>query len=163
MTDIEKVNYMRIVINLAIDNVMKGFSPFASIVINGNDIMGVGVNQVHHLHDPTAHAEIMAIRDACSKINYHKLSGATIFASSEPCPMCLTAILWADIKTLYYGCSIDDTRQMGYDDQKFYEQFYIVRDRRIIFSEQILKNEAIVALIKRQEMLLGKEMSPIVC
>ena len=94
---------------------------FGAVITKGNQILGVGHDEVKKNHDPTCHGEIMAIHDACQKTGSFDLSGCSIYTTEEPCPMCLGAILWANISKIYYGCNIVDTRKIGFRDEKFYE------------------------------------------
>ncbi|QSI02264.1 nucleoside deaminase [Treponema ruminis] len=97
--------------------------PFASVIVKDGKIIGRGHNKVLLNHDPTCHGEIEAIRDACKKTGSHDLSGAELYTTAEPCPMCLGAILWANISKVYYGCTIEDTDKIGFRDNKFYKIF----------------------------------------
>lgn len=92
-------------IKLAVDNVKLGGGPFAAIVVQNGKIIGSGVNRVHVHHDPTAHSEIIAIREACLKIATTDLSDCILYTSGEPCPMCLGASYWSNVGTIYYACS----------------------------------------------------------
>ena len=94
---------MREAIRLSVENVKNGGGPFGAVIARNGEIVATGVNRVTPLHDPTAHAEVSAIRAACSKLNTFDLSGCEIFTSCEPCPMCLGAIYWAHLDRIYYG------------------------------------------------------------
>ncbi|MBR5420612.1 MAG: nucleoside deaminase [Lachnospiraceae bacterium] len=96
--------------------------PFGSVVVRDGKIIGRGHNRVLLYHDPTAHGEMEAIRDACRNVGDHDLSGCTIYTTAEPCPMCLGAILWANISKVCYGCNVNDTAGIGFRDDKFYRQ-----------------------------------------
>lgn len=96
--------------------------PFGAVIVDSNNnIIANGNNQVLKNNDPTAHAEIVAIRNACKKLNTYDLSGCTLYTSCEPCPMCLSAIIWANIKTVYYGCTKQDAGDIGFRDDIIYE------------------------------------------
>ncbi len=95
--------------------------PFGSVVVKDGKIIGRGHNNVVSHNDPTAHGEICAIRDACKNIDSFSLKGCELYTTAEPCPMCLAAILWARIDKLYYGCNVDDTANIGFDDSEFYK------------------------------------------
>jgi len=99
--------------------------PFGAVIVRDYKILGEGYNRVLLDNDPTAHAEITAIRDACSRINAGDLSGAILYSSSFPCPMCMSAIFFARISKIYYCCSVEDTSEIGFDDQEFYQQLDI--------------------------------------
>lgn len=99
----------------------KDGGPFGSVVVKNNTIVGRGHNQVIAQHDPTCHGEIQAIRDACRNLGTHDLSGCELYTAAEPCPMCLGAILWANIKAVYYGCTRHDSARIGFRDDAFYQ------------------------------------------
>ncbi len=113
--------------NAAIEEAEKGISgghggPFGCVVVRDGKIIGRGHNRVILNHDPTCHGEMEAIRDACRSLGTHDLSGCSIYTTAEPCPMCLGAIMWANIGDIYYGCNSHDTADIGFRDQAFYEQ-----------------------------------------
>lgn len=95
--------------------------PFGTVIVKDGKIVGRGHNRVLLKRDPTCHGEIEAIRDACANLGTHDLSGCTLYTTAEPCPMCLGAILWANIRKLYYGCHRKDTDQIGFRDDAFYD------------------------------------------
>ena len=95
--------------------------PFGAVVVRGGRIIGRGHNRVILNQDPTCHGEVEAIRDACRNIGSFSLEGADIYTTSEPCPMCLGAVLWAGIRNIYYGCSRDDAEDIGFRDKVFYD------------------------------------------
>jgi len=96
--------------------------PFGAVIVKNDQVIGKGHNQVIKNGDPTCHGEIMAIHDACKTLGTFDLSGSVIYTTGEPCPMCLGAILWANIGTVYYGCNVLDTEKIGFRDEKFYEK-----------------------------------------
>jgi len=111
---------------LAVEEARKGIEageggPFGAVIVKGDEIVGIGHNQVVKRHDPTCHGEIMAIHSACEKLGTFDLSGCVIYTTGEPCPMCLGAILWANIAKVYYGCNVIDTADIGFRDERFYE------------------------------------------
>lgn len=115
---------------VAIDEARKGIlagdgGPFGSVIVKDGVIIGKGHNHVVSRNDPTCHGEIDAIRDACKNINSFDLSGADIYTTGEPCPMCLGAILWANINKIYYGCSIKENDSIGFRDEIFYKNLSI--------------------------------------
>ncbi|MBL8706209.1 MAG: nucleoside deaminase [Rhodospirillales bacterium] len=116
-------DFLRRAIALSLENA-KGSAggPFGAVVVKDGRIVGEGANCVTTTNDPTAHAEVVAIREACRELGTHDLAGATIYTSCEPCPMCLTAILWARIGRMVYACDRDDAAAAGFDDSWFYEQ-----------------------------------------
>ena len=116
-----KTNYMQQAIEEAQTGIHSGHGgPFGCVIVKDGQIIGKGHNEVLKRQDPTCHGEMMAIRDACQNLQTHDLSGAQLFTTAEPCPMCLGAILWANIDTVYYGCNVQDTDQIGFRDQVFY-------------------------------------------
>lgn len=116
--------------------------PFGAIVVRGDTIVGVGNNRVLLTNDPTAHAEVVAIRDACKNLNTFQLTDCVIYTSCEPCPMCLGAIYWARPKAVYFGCSKEDAAGIGFDDQFIYEELEVPLPERRIPMRQILREEA---------------------
>ncbi len=117
--------------------------PFGCIVVKDDVIIGKGHNKVLSTNDPTAHAEVMAIRDACKNIGSFQLDGCEIYTSCEPCPMCLGAIYWARPSVVYYGNTKDDAASIGFDDAMIYEETIIDPESRKIPSINICRSEAI--------------------
>lgn len=116
--------------------------PFGAVVVRGGAIVGEGVNRVTADHDPTAHAEIVAIRRACAHLGTHDLAGAVIYTSCEPCPMCLAAALWARIDRMVYANTRADAAEIGFDDAWFYEQVALPIDGRALAARNLLRDEA---------------------
>ncbi len=125
---------------LAADEARKGIrahhgGPFGAVIVKDGTVIGRGHNEVIHRNDPTCHGEMMAIHDACSNIGSFDLSGCEIYTTAEPCPMCLGAILWANIGRVFYGCTVSDTDSIGFRDGRFYEitsgekDFLVMTDR----------------------------------
>ena len=113
--------YMRMAINEAKKGILNGHGgPFGAVIVKDGVVVGKGHNQVIKNQDPTCHGEVMAIHKACKNIGSFDLSGCEIYTTGEPCPMCLGAILWANIGKVYYGCNIIDTEKIGFRDNKFY-------------------------------------------
>jgi len=110
--------------------------PFGAIIVKNGAIIGEGCNMVTSQNDPTAHAEIVAIRNACKALNSFQLSGCTIYASCEPCPMCLGAIYWARPAQLIYACTKEDAKAIGFDDQFIYEELKLPMGKRSIKTLQ---------------------------
>lgn len=135
--------FMKRAIALSEQNVssLKG-GPFGAVVVLNNQIIGEGTNLVTNNNDPTAHAEIEAIRSACKKMNSYDLSGASIFTSCEPCPMCLSAIYWARIQKIYYANTRSDAAKIQFDDDLIYNEIPKDPLLRKIPAEQILHDEA---------------------
>lgn len=117
--------------------------PFGAIIVKNGEIVAEGFNRVTSSNDPTAHAEITAIRNACQKLGTFDLSGCEIYTSCEPCPMCLAAIYWARIEKIYYANTKNDAAKIDFDDDFIYEEFKKTRDNRTIPTEQVGRDEAI--------------------
>lgn len=144
------VNEHEMFMEQAVTKAIKGVinnegGPFGCIVIKDGKIIGKGNNKVTSLNDPTAHAEIVAIREACKTLNSFQLDDCIIYTSCEPCPMCLGAIYWARPKKVYYGCNKDDAAKIGFDDSFIYKELDIEMDKRTIPFEQINRNTALKA------------------
>jgi len=125
--------FMDEAIRLASENVSQNNGgPFGAVVVKNGKIVGRGYNQVTTNNDPTAHAEVMAIRDACTNLNSFQLDGCELYTSCEPCPMCLGAIYWARPDKIYYGCTKDDAAAIAFDDAFIYEELKIPLAQRTI-------------------------------
>ncbi len=133
-------------IQLALDNVrsLQG-GPFGAVVVKDNDFVADGVNRVTSTHDPTAHAEIVAIREACRKLRVFDLRGYDIYTSCEPCPMCLGAIYWARLSHVYFGAGAADASQAGFDDSVIYRELALPHAQRAIPMVQMMRDEALAA------------------
>ena len=130
--------YMKIADELAQQNILTNDGgPFGAVIINNNEIVGKGNNQVVLKNDPTAHAEIVAIRDACKNLGTFDLTGCEIYTSCYPCPMCLSAIIWSNIKMVYYGNTKEDAEKIGFRDNLIYE--YLEGQSKTSNKEDILK------------------------
>jgi tRNA(Arg) A34 adenosine deaminase TadA len=133
-------------IQLAIENVQSGRGgPFGAVIVRDGAILAEGVNLVTSTCDPTAHAEVTAIRRACASLGVFHLDGATIYASCEPCPMCLAAIYWAHIGRIYFGCTHRDAAEIGFDDSKIYQEMRRSLQDREIPMEQLARESALEA------------------
>ena len=110
--------------------------PFGCVIVKDGHVIGRGNNKVISTHDPTAHAEIVAIRDACRHLNSHQLSGCTIYTSCEPCPMCLGAIYWARPDRIVYACTREDAASINFDDDFIYKEISTALDQRKIPTQQ---------------------------
>ena len=114
--------YMEEGIKRAMDTMKKGYGgPFGAVVVKNGEIISVASNTVLLHHDPTAHAEVNAIRDASYKLGTHNLEGCVLYATGYPCPMCLSAIIWSNIKEVYYGCTKKDAGEIGFRDDAIYD------------------------------------------
>ena len=138
--------YMREAVQLAEQGMRSGRGgPFGCVVVRRGEIVGRGSNRVTSTNDPTAHAEVVAIRDACSKLQTFSLDGCDIYSSCEPCPMCLSAIYWARIPQVYYGNTRADAAAIGFDDEFIYQQVPLAPEARTVKMELFLRDEAQVA------------------
>ena len=144
---------MREAIRLSIENVANGGGPFGAVIARDGEIIATGVNRVTANNDPTAHAEVSAIRSASQRLGTFNLSDCEIFTSCEPCPMCLGAIYWARLKKVYYANTKADAKAIGFDDSFIYDELALPQDKRKLPSEAMLRNEAIKAF----EAWQGKE------
>ena len=135
-------------IELSINSVNMAGGPFGCVIVKDNKIIAEGSNQVTRNNDPTAHAEIVTIRNACKNLNTFDLKGTEMFTSCEPCPMCLSAIYWAHIDKIYYGNTRVDAAKIGFDDNFIYDELVLDINKRKIPLEQINQSEAIVAFNK---------------
>ena len=140
----DKLDFMREAIRLSIDNVESGNGgPFGAVVVKDGQIIARGENNVTATNDPTAHAEVTAIRRACQKLGTFQLEDCEIYTSCEPCPMCLGAIYWARPKAIYYANTKQDAAAINFDDQFIYEEIARPIGDRKLFTKQMLRNEAI--------------------
>ena len=137
-------DFMRLAIELAVDNVKNGGGPFGAVIARNGEVVSTGVNRVTPNNDPTAHAEVMAIRAACTKLGTFDLDGCVIYTSCEPCPMCLGAIYWAHIEKIYYGANQHDAAAVDFDDSFIYKELALPPRERKTPVENILHNEALV-------------------
>lgn len=137
---------MREAIRLARENMRAGAGgPFGAVVVKDGKIIGRGWNQVTSANDPTAHAEVMAIRAACRALGDFRLNGATIYTSCEPCPMCLSAIYWARIERVYFAGTREDAAAAGFDDALLYREVALALEQRSIPFVSLLRDESLAA------------------
>ena len=137
--------FMKKAIAASIKNIEQDGGPFGAVIVKDGKMIATGGNRVTANNDPTAHAEISAIRKACKKLNTFDLSGCEIYSSCEPCPMCLSAIYWAHLDRLYYGNTKKDAANIGFDDSFIYDELDLKPAERKIPSTQKLRDEAIKA------------------
>jgi guanine deaminase len=138
--------FMARAIQLSIENVHSGRGgPFGAVVVKDSSIIAEGANQVTSTNDPTAHAEVLAIREACQKLGLFDLEGYEIYTSCEPCPMCLGAIYWARLSRIYYANADADASAIGFDDSLIYSELAQPQSQRKIPMIQIMRDEALVA------------------
>jgi guanine deaminase len=144
MQDHEK--FMRIAIELSEQNVNESAGgPFGAVIVKDGVVVASSANKVVQQNDPTAHAEISAIRLACQRLGTHNLEGCIIYTSCEPCPMCLGAIYWAHINTIYYGNTKTDAASIGFDDHFIYLELERPMHQRKLQIVQLLRDEALSA------------------
>lgn len=131
-------------IQLSIENVHSGGGgPFGAVIVRNNEIVAEAVNQVTSSNDPTAHAEILAIRQACAKLGMFELKGCELYTSCEPCPMCLGAIYWARLSCIYYANTHEDAATIGFDDSFIYSELQLPHAQRRIPTIQLMREEAL--------------------
>lgn len=146
MQNREHEKFMRMAIRVSEGNVTHALGgPFGAVVVKDGKLLAKSANKVTTILDPTAHAEVSAIRIACKKLKTYDLSGCVIYTSCEPCPMCLGAIYWAHIDKIYYANTKKDAQLIGFDDQFIYDEIALPMNSRKLQIEQILREEAQVA------------------
>ena len=139
----EHMKFMRLAIELGQAGVERGDGgPFGAVVVKEGRVVGRGWNQVTSSNDPTAHAEVSAIRDACKNLQSFQLDDCTIYTSCEPCPMCLGAIYWARPKAIYFGCTKEDAASIDFDDAFIYREIVLPTSDRAIHTSQMGRDEA---------------------
>ncbi len=138
--------FMQRAIELARAGLRSGLGgPFGAVVVRGDAIIGEGANAVTSQNDPTAHAEVLAIRDACRRLGAFHLAGCEIYTTCEPCPMCLGAIYWARVARVYYGATREDAARSGFDDEFLYLEVARPRGERRIPLRPLMREEALAA------------------
>ena len=138
--------FMQRAIALSLENVRSsGGGPFAAVVVKQGAVVATGVNRVTAALDPTAHAEVVAIRAACLSVQSFELSGCEMFTTCEPCPMCMGAIYWARLDKVYYANTRTDAARIGFDDSLIYEELALPMEKRKIAMVQIMRDEALEA------------------
>lgn len=141
--------YMNLANDLAKQNIKTNDGgPFGAVIVKDDKIVGIGNNQVIKNNDPTAHAEVIAIRDACNNLNTFDLTGCEIYTSCYPCPMCLSAIMWANIKVVYYGNTRKDANGIGFRDDVMYEFLDNMEDETVLKLIQIDRENTIKTFIE---------------
>ena len=140
-----KNEFMSRAIELSIENVHRGGGPFGSLIVKDNKIISEGFNKVASTNDPTAHGEIVAIRNSCKILSSFILKGCDLYTSCEPCPMCMSAIYWARIDNVYYANTRNDAKKIDFDDSLIYEQLTKNIKERKIRMIQLMRNEALKA------------------
>ena len=148
---IQDAEFMEMAIRLSEENIDKGGGPFGAVIVRDGEVRATGCNRVVSDSDPTAHAEVNAIRKACSELGTFSLKGCTIYSSCEPCPMCLSAIYWAGISRLCYGNTKDDAKAINFDDSFIYDQLELAYEDRSIKCEHFMHDRAMAAFRKWEE------------
>ena len=137
---IKDSRFMQMAIDLSIENVANGGGPFGAVIVRDDEVIATGTNRVVPNSDPTAHAEVMAIREACQKLQTFDLSGCILYASCEPCPMCLSAMYWAHIERYFYAGTQHDAAEIGFDDKFIYDEIAQKPKDRFMSRKQILRD-----------------------
>lgn len=137
--------FMQQAIDLSMENVANGGGPFGAVIVRDGKVVATGVNRVTANNDPTAHAEVSAIRAACQKEGSFKLTGCTIYTSCEPCPMCLSAIYWAGLSRICFANTKQDAEDICFGDKFIYEEIERPISRRAIPTESFMREEALQA------------------
>ena len=146
---------MKLALNLALENAEKrSGGPFGCVIVKGGEIIATGFNEVLTNNDPTAHAEIVAIRKACLKLKTYRLEGCEIYSSCEPCPMCMGAIYWSRPDKMYYAADRSDAASAGFEDKHIYNELVILPEKREIPGEQLMKEEGKAVFLRFNELEL---------
>ena len=132
-------------IELSINSANNDGGPFGCVIVKNNKIISEGSNKVTLTNDPTAHAEVVSIREACKKLKTFNLTGCDLYSSCEPCPMCLSAIYWSHIDNIFYANTRDDAKKINFDDSLIYSEFSKKIEDRKIPIKQMLRDEALQA------------------
>ena len=136
-------HFMRLAITLAEQGLQcHAGGPFGAVIVKGDDVVGQGYNCVTSTNDPTAHAEIVAIRAACQHLRTFQLTGCRLYTSCEPCPMCLGAVYWARLDSVYYAATREDAARAGFDDAAFYTEINLPPQERKLPLQQLLREAA---------------------
>ena len=133
---------------LSIENIDNGGGPFGAVIVRDGEIVSTGVNTVTNDNDPTAHAEINAIRHACKKLQTFQLSGCVIYSSCEPCPMCLSALYWAGVGKIYFGNTKEDAEAIDFSDKFIYDELKRPREERKLSTVKVDDRKTILAFEK---------------
>ena len=140
-----KNKFMQRAIELSIESINSGGGPFGSVIVKDEKIISEGMNRVTVDNDPTSHGEIVAIRNACKKLNTFNLSDCSLYSSCEPCPMCMSAIYWSRIGNVYYANTRDDAKKINFDDSLIYSEIPKKNEDKKISMKQMMRNEALKA------------------
>ena len=146
----DDARFMEMAIRLSVENIDNGGGPFGAVIVRDGEVLSEGTNRVVPDNDPTAHAEVLAIRRACEKLGTYKLEGCTVYSSCEPCPMCMSALYWAGVKRICYGNTKDDAQAIDFDDSFIYDQLRLDYAERAIPCDHFMGDRAIAAFRKWQ-------------
>jgi guanine deaminase len=147
-----KEKFMREAIRLSIQMMRRGKGgPFGAVVVRNGKVVGRGSNQVTSTNDPTAHAEILAIREACKRLKTFQLEDCELYTSCEPCPMCLSAIYWARLGNVFYANTRQDAARIDFDDEFIYREVALPIGKRKLKMKQLLREEALAAFAEWQQ------------
>ena len=135
--------FMQMAIDLSVENVANGGGPFGAVIVRNGEGVATGTNRVTANNDPTAHAEVSAIRTACAKVQNFKLEGCTCYTSCEPCPMCLSALYWAGVERIVYGNTKEDAKAINFDDSFIYDEIAKPYALRAIPCQNLMREEAL--------------------
>jgi len=150
----EHEKFLREAIRLSFEGMRQGDGgPFGAVVVKNGEIIGRGNNRVAATNDPTAHAEVVAIREACRHLGHFQLDGCTLYTSCEPCPMCLGAIYWARPEKIFFACTKTDAADIGFDDHFIYEELESPLAERKIPAAQLLREEGLLAFDEWRAMV----------
>ena len=144
----EDAHFMEMAIALSEESVDLGGGPFGAVIVRNGEVIATGTNRVVPDNDPTAHAEVKAIRNACQKLGTFELSGCTVYSSCEPCPMCLSALYWAGVSRICYGNTKADAKAIDFYDSFIYDQLDLNYEDRSIRCEHFMRDRAIKAFEK---------------
>lgn len=147
----EDRKYMEMAVRLSEDNIDTGGGPFGAVIVRNGEVIATGTNRVVPNSDPTAHAEVTAIRNACARLGTFKLEGCTVYSSCEPCPMCLSALYWAGVDRICYGNTKDDAKAINFDDSFIYDQLELSYEDRSIKCDHFMRDRALAAFRKWDE------------
>ncbi len=137
--------FMQMAIDLSIENVANGGGPFGAVIVKDGEVIATGTNRVTANNDPTAHAEVTAIRNACKKVADFQLKGCTIYTSCEPCPMCLSAIYWAGISRIFFGNTKEDAEAINFSDKFIYDEIALPIEKRSVATSMLMREQALRA------------------
>ena len=135
--------FMQMAIDLSVENVANDGGPFGAVIVRNGEVIATGTNRVTANNDPTAHAEVSAIREACAKVGNFKLEGCVCYTSCEPCPMCLSALYWAGVERIVYGNTKDDAKAINFDDSFIYDEIAKPYAQRAIPIHNLMRKEAL--------------------